>query len=137
MYTVNDVSERLNLSKHTIRYYTDQGLIPNLQRDKNNNRIFDDASLNWLIGVRYLKNCGMSIQDIREYNQLCLLGDSTIDERFDIILKQKALAEEQLLEAQKRYKYLEDKLELYEKIKNRQHTDTANPDKWPINQVTV
>ncbi|WP_321387889.1 MerR family transcriptional regulator [uncultured Enterococcus sp.] len=137
MYTVNDVSERLNLSKHTIRYYTDQGLIPNLQRDKNNNRIFDDASLNWLIGVRYLKNCGMSIQDIREYNQLCLLGDSTIDERFDIILKQKALAEEQLLEAQKRYKYLEDKLELYEKIKNRQHTDTANPDKWPVNQVTV
>ena len=41
-YTVKEVSERVNLSPHTVRYYTDQGLIPTLQRDEKGNRVFTD-----------------------------------------------------------------------------------------------
>lgn len=135
MYSVHDVSEKLKMSKHTIRYYTDQGLIPNLHRDQYNNRVFDEASMNWLIGVRCLKKCGMSIADIRSYNQLCLEGDETIEKRYDIILKQRDAAAKQLKEAQERVQYLENKLVLYDKIKKGQLSDTANPDTWPKQQL--
>ncbi|KAF1297548.1 MerR family transcriptional regulator [Enterococcus sp. JM4C] len=130
MYTVNEVSQKLNLSKHTIRYYTDQGLIPNLQRDEHNNRLFDETAINWLIGVRYLKQCGMSLKDIRTYNELCLIGEATIEKRYDIIAKQLESAAAQLEEAKERYHFLEDKLAVYEKIKQKQVTDTANPANW-------
>lgn len=33
MYTVKEVSKQLGLTQHTIRYYTDKGLVPNVQRD--------------------------------------------------------------------------------------------------------
>lgn len=41
MYTVKEVAKCLNLTEHTIRYYTDKGLVPSIKRDKNNTRIFN------------------------------------------------------------------------------------------------
>lgn len=46
MYTIDEISKLLDMSKHTIRYYTDLNLVPSLQRDKNGNRIFDEDSKN-------------------------------------------------------------------------------------------
>ncbi|EPZ40685.1 MerR family DNA-binding transcriptional regulator [Alicyclobacillus acidoterrestris] len=45
MYTVKKVTKMLDLTEHTVRYYTDKGLVPSVQRDINNNRLFDDESL--------------------------------------------------------------------------------------------
>lgn len=39
MYTVKEVAKLLGLTEHTIRYYTDKGLVPTIQRDKNNIRL--------------------------------------------------------------------------------------------------
>ena len=72
MYTVKEAAALLGLTEHTVRYYTDKGLVPSVKRDKNNNRLFDEESMNWLTGVKYLKQCGMSIETIREYVRLCL-----------------------------------------------------------------
>ncbi len=55
MYTVKEVAKLLDLTEHTVRYYTDKGLVPSLQRDKNNNRLFDQQSINWLRGAKHLK----------------------------------------------------------------------------------
>nr|WP_319941496.1 MerR family transcriptional regulator [Metabacillus sediminilitoris] len=52
MYTVKEVAKLLELTDHTVRFYTDKGLVPNLKRDKNNNRLFDDDSIKWLIGAK-------------------------------------------------------------------------------------
>lgn len=130
MYTVKEVAKLLDLTEHTVRYYTDKGLIPSVQRDKNNNRLFDDESINWLTGIKYLKQCGMSVKDIKTYVDLCLEGDSTIQERYEIILKQKAVALAQLEEAKRRVKYLEDKLNHYLDIIHHVIPDDTNPGKW-------
>jgi DNA-binding transcriptional MerR regulator len=106
MYTVKEVAKLLELSEHTVRFYTDKGLVPNLQRDKNNNRVFNDESIKWLVGAKNLKKCGMSVQDIKKYVDLCLEGDSTIQERYKIILKQKEEALTQLEEAKLMAEYM-------------------------------
>lgn len=130
MYTVKEVAKLLDLTEHTVRYYTDKGLVPSVQRDKKNNRLFDDVSINWLRGIKYLKQCGMSVEDIKTYVDLCLEGDSTIHERYEIILKQKAVALAQLEEAKRRVKYLEDKANHYLDIINHVIPDDTNPGKW-------
>ncbi len=48
--------------------------------------------MNWLIGIKHLKECGMTLDAIKTYIELCLQGDSTIETRYHIILKQKEIA---------------------------------------------
>jgi len=126
MYTVKEVARRLGISEHTIRYYTDRGLLPIVKRDKNNNRLFDDEAINWLIGIMNLKKCGMSLKDIKLYVDLCQQGKSSVPERYDIILKQKKAAEKQLEEAQKRVDYMNRKVDYYKTLLDND-MDGANP----------
>lgn len=137
MYTVKDVSKQLGLTEHTVRYYTDKGLVPSIQRDKNNIRLFDQESINWLVGVKYLKQCGMTVEDIKTYVDLCLLGASTIQERFEIILKQKEIAKIQFEEAKKTVEYMEEKASHYLDIMNGVITDDTNPGEWESKQKHV
>ena len=53
-----------------------------------NHRIFDDRDVAWIKSLTCLKNCGMSIQEMKVYIELCLQGEKTIPER-KIILAQK------------------------------------------------
>lgn len=135
MYTVKEVAEKLNLTEHTVRFYTDKGLVPNVQRDKNNIRLFDDESVNWLKGVKYLKDCGMSIEDIKRYVDMCLEGDSTILTRYEIILKQKEQAYKQLEAAKQRFQYMEKKTKHYLDIVNQVIPDDTNPGKWQTKTI--
>ncbi|WP_425458103.1 MerR family transcriptional regulator [Bacillus rubiinfantis] len=112
------------MTEHTV---TDKGLVPNLQRDKNNNRLFDQESINWLTGVKYLKQCGMSVEDIKTYVDLCLEGRSTIQERYEIIMKHKATALERFEEAKRTVKYMEEKANHYLDIINGAILDDTNP----------
>lgn len=127
MYTVKEAAKILNLTTHAIRYYTDKGLVPNIIRDKNNNRLFDERALRWLEGIKRLKECGMPIADIKNYVDLCLEGISTIEERYAIILEQKKRTEQQLQEVQQRLAYLEKKSNHYLEIINHQVADDTNP----------
>jgi len=130
VYTVKEVAMLLDLTEHTVRFYTDKGLVPNLQRDKNNKRLFDDEAINWLTGVKYLKQCGMSVEDIKTHVNLCLEGGSTIQALYDIIFKQKTIAQEQLEEAKRTVKYMEEKVNHYLDIINGVVTDDTNPGEW-------
>lgn len=132
MYTVKEIAKCLDMTEHTVRYYTDMGLVPPLQRDKNGNRLFDEASKNWLIGIKNLRGSGMSIKAIKEYVNLCLEGDSTIEVRYAIILEQKKRLEEQLKEMNQRYQYMEQKANMYQDIMNHGIPDNTNPATWSI-----
>jgi DNA-binding transcriptional MerR regulator len=130
MYTVKEVAKLLDLTEHTVRYYTDKGLVPSLQRDKNNNRLFDEQSINWLKGAKHLKQSGMSVEAIKSYVDLCLEGESTIQERYEILLDQKATALAQLEQAKLIVKFMEDKVNHYRDIINHVIPDDMNPGKW-------
>ncbi|TPR51628.1 MerR family transcriptional regulator [Apilactobacillus micheneri] len=127
---IKNVARIVGLNENTIRYYSDNGLIPNIKRDKNNHRIFNEEAINWLIGDKRMREAGMSINDLKEYVDLCLKGKSTIKKRYQIIQDLKSQAKTQLKEAQQRVDYLSKKSDIYEKgiINNSQ--DILNPKKW-------
>lgn len=88
LYTMKQACEKTGLSYDTIKFYCNEGLIPNVKRDKNNYRVFDDNDIAWIGSLSCLKNCDMSIVEMKEYLQLCLKGESTIPER-KVILEAK------------------------------------------------
>ena len=58
MYTMKQTCEKTNLSYETLKFYCNQGLVPNVKRDSNNRRIFDDRDIAWIQSLNCLKNCG-------------------------------------------------------------------------------
>lgn len=137
MYTVKDVAKLLDLTEHTVRFYTDKGLVPNVARDKNNNRIFDEESINWLRGAKNLKRCGMSVDDIKKYVELSLAGDATILERYEMVRKQKEQVMARLQEAQLMAEYITGKEQHYRRIANHQTEDNMNPTSWGSDSSTL
>jgi DNA-binding transcriptional MerR regulator len=105
-FTVKQLSDKYNLSAHTIRFYDDQGLFPDVTRNSHGTRLFSEEHLDWVNLVLCLRNTGMSIADIKHFIELSKKGDSSIPERYDIILNQKKKAEDDLKEMQKRLEVL-------------------------------
>lgn len=130
MLTVKEVSQKLEIIPHAVRYYTDNGLVPSVKRDEHNNRLFDQESINWLLGIKHLRKCGMSIEAIKEYVILCLEGDCSIMERLEIIKEQKQIIDLKIKEFQKSSQYLSEKINLYHKTINHEIGDITNPNTW-------
>lgn len=66
--------EKFGMTYETLKYYCNEGLIPNVKRDKNNYRVFDENNVNWINSLVCLKNCGISINDMKQYLSYCLQG---------------------------------------------------------------
>lgn len=130
-YTIKQFAEMFSVSEHTVRYYTDIGILP-CRRDGGNRRVFDDESANWMQGICCLKGCGASIEDIKEYCRLCLLPETenTLKARYGIILKQRDESYKRLKEAQTAADYMENKVKHYKDILSGRLPDDTNPQKW-------
>jgi DNA-binding transcriptional MerR regulator len=115
-YTIKEFSQKLNLSPHTLRYYEKEGLLPSTKRLNNSHRIYDDSDIPWVTTICCLRSTGMSISDLKHYVELCKQGDSTVQERKQIILHQKQKLEEQLQEVKKHLELINKKINLYDEI---------------------
>ncbi len=137
-YTIKQMAEMFDVTEHTLRFYTDSGLLP-CERDGGNRRVFNDESVNWMQGIKCLKGCGASIDDIKEYCRLCLLEESeeNLRARYEMILNQRAKAYKRLEEAEATVKYMDEKAAHYEAILAGLAPDDTNPRKWtPENRPT-
>jgi DNA-binding transcriptional MerR regulator len=113
MYTMKQAADRMNISVHTLRFYANEGLFPNITRDYNNNRRFSEADLEWIKLVQCLRETSMPISEIRQYIELFKEGEGTMAARLDMIERQKERAEAELEEMQKRIELLNWKTDLY------------------------
>ena len=88
MYSMKDVCRETGMTYEALKFYCNEGLIPNVKRGINNHRVFDERDIAWIKSLTCLKNCGMSIQEMKVYIGLCLQGEPSIPER-KVILTQK------------------------------------------------
>lgn len=130
-YTIRQMADMFQVTEHTIRYYTDIGLLP-CRRDKGNRRIFDDESVNWLQGIICLKGCGASIEEIGKYCELCRQPESkeNMEARYEIILRQRDEAYKRIEEAKATAEYMDKKVQHYKDILAGIIPDDTNPGKW-------
>lgn len=113
-YSIKEVAELMNVSTATLRYYDDEGLLPNIKR-VNGRRVFEEEDFKWLKLLSCMKEINMPIKKIREYVQLTQQGDSTLQARFEMILQQKQIILSQVEELNKCLKVFEFKEEYYKK----------------------
>jgi DNA-binding transcriptional MerR regulator len=112
-YSIAEVAEKTHLTTHTLRYYEKEGLLPFVDRSDSGNRDFKEKDLEWLELICCLKNTGMPIKQIREYIQLCLRGDNTLDIRKEIFIKHREEVMRQMNELQKNLDKINCKINFY------------------------
>jgi DNA-binding transcriptional MerR regulator len=90
-YTIRQVAEKMGVTVPTLRYYDKEGLLPFVDKKPNGTRVFKDEDFQWLEIITCMKNSGLPIKDIKKYMDLCKEGDSTLQERLEIFLKERKL----------------------------------------------
>ena len=116
MYNMKDVCDKTNLNYETLRYYCNLGLVPNVKRDKNNYRLFDDRDVAWINGLQCLRKCGLSIKELQEYMELAKKGQSTILQRKAMLDSKLSDLLDMKLEIDQSINYIHDKNMYYDKV---------------------
>ncbi|WP_342258700.1 MerR family transcriptional regulator [Spiroplasma endosymbiont of Dioctria linearis] len=110
---LNELANILKINESALRYYDSQGLITKLQRDKNNYRFILEEDLIFPKTVICLKKTGMSLKEIKKYLDFIEKGDSSIKERYEMILKQEEIVLNKLKDIQEQIEFIEYKKSLY------------------------
>lgn len=127
MYTIKEVADMMEISEHTLRFWAKSGFFPFVKRNHNNIRIFSDDDLGWVRIVKCLRSVGTENKAIKKYIDLCIIGDSTISERYEIIKSTKEKAVKQMQDLQKQLDLLDYKEEYYQNLIKHNLTDEWNP----------
>lgn len=127
MYTIKEVAEKMDISEHTLRFWAKSGFFPFVKRNQNNIRQFSDNDLEWVKIIKCLRSVGTENKAIKRYIDLCIVGDSTIEERYKIILGTKEKALMQMDELKKQLAILEYKENFYKNLIKNNLKDTWNP----------
>lgn len=116
MYTMMQVCREVGMTYQTLKFYCNEGLVPNVKRDKNNRRIFDEKDIKWINDLTCLKRCGMSIQEMKEYLDLCLQGASTIPLRKELLAKKQEALRLSIKELEDSVAYIDWKQNFYDEV---------------------
>lgn len=114
--TITEVSKKVNLSADTLRYYERIGLIPEINRSKSGIRNYTERDLNRIEFVKCFRNSGVSIETLIEYMKLLKKGDSTIEDRKQLLISQREVIQKRLDEIQNAFERLNFKIYNYEKF---------------------
>lgn len=116
MYSMKEACTLTNMTYENLKFYCNEGLVPNVKRDSRNYRVFDEHDIKWIQSLNCLKKCGMSIAEMKEYLALCMDGEGTIPERKMILAEKKETLLQSIAELQKSVAYIDWKQGFYDDV---------------------
>lgn len=114
MYSMKEACTLTNMTYENLKFYCNEGLVPNVKRDRRNYRVFDEHDIKWIQSLNCLKSCGMSIAEMKQYLALCMEGKGTIPERKVILAEKKETLLKSITELQKAVAYIDWKQRFYD-----------------------
>lgn len=113
---MKECCQMTGLNYDTLKFYCNEGLIPNVKRGKNNFRLFDDNDINWIKSLICLKKCNFSLKEMKTYINLFLKGKDSILERKQMLLEHRKQVEQQIESLKNTISFIDKKNELYDKF---------------------
>ncbi|NDJ27163.1 MerR family transcriptional regulator [Campylobacter sp. MIT 12-5580] len=113
-YTIIEVERQTGVPSTTLKFWIKKGLFPNLERDKNNVRYFSKSDVEWVKWIEYFRFTKMPIERIKHYIELYYKGDSTFEERKQMIKDQKDFIIKDMAQTKFILEKIDEKLKIYE-----------------------
>lgn len=111
--SISEVSRRTGLTIHTLRYYDDCGLLPDVQRDTNGYRQFSEDDLEWIGILKCLKTTHMSLDEMQQFTDLVSEGTGTYAERLTLLQAHRKQVEQRLQDIYDALAVIDDKIAYY------------------------
>ncbi|WP_265456996.1 MerR family transcriptional regulator [Enterococcus sp. HY326] len=109
MYTVAETAKIINTSPHTLRYYSNKGLLPFVERSESGIRLFKEEDFKWLFLIDCLKNTGMPLREIKQFVDWAMTGDETIDDRLAMFEEREIAVKEQIAQMEEYLAFIQYK----------------------------
>jgi Predicted transcriptional regulators len=123
IYSTQEVTKKLGLSKDTLRYYEKEKLLPLIERNQLGHRIYSESDIEWIFLIRCLRDTDMPILKIKQYVSLLKDNDkSSVLKRQDILHKHKNHIINKISTYQNLLKMVDKKLDFYNEFLNTQDT---------------
>lgn len=111
-YRIGDFAEMVGLNSPTLRYYEKEGLIKP-HRTENGVRYYTEQDAKWVRFLLHLKSTGMTIEQLKRYVKLRVEGDSTINQRIELLEEVRRNFEVEFQQLEDSWTVLNDKLDWY------------------------
>ena len=95
--TIKEVSEQLEITQDTLRYYEKVGMIPPVTRTEGGIRDYQEDDIVWVKLATCMRSAGLPVKVMIDYLNLYKQGNSTIQARCTLLKEQR----EKLLEQKK------------------------------------
>ena len=112
---ISEVSKKYNISPYTLRYYEKEGLLPNVKKNASGIREYSENDCNWVEFIKCMRGAGLSIEVLAKYIELFYKGDSTKEERKNILTEERAKLIEKRDAIQATIDRLDYKIDAYDK----------------------
>ncbi|MEH7549092.1 MerR family transcriptional regulator [Neobacillus vireti] len=114
LYSMKYVVENLNISAKTLRFYEEQGILPNVTRDEKGRRVYSEQHIDWISFIRCLRETGMPLSKIKEYKELYEVGNLTFLQREEMLIQHKLEVQKKIEESLKHLEEINYKIAMYE-----------------------
>ena len=112
--TIKEVSEELGLTQDTLRYYEKIGMIPPVSRTEGGIRDYQEKDIAWVKLATCMRSAGLPVKVMIDYLNLFQQGDSTIQERCNLLKEQRTKLLEQKKQIEETLEKLNYKIAKYE-----------------------
>lgn len=127
MYTIQQLTSMFHIPASTLRYYEDIGLLENVERNSQNQRVYNKSHVKRLNGIHCFKRTGMSISKILDFYKYEVNLDKNIDDILILVKEHETDIIEKIKILETDLIHIKEKVRYYSAIK--QAIEENSP--WP------
>lgn len=115
-HTIEEAAELTGVSKHTLRYYEREGLLPTIAKAPSGHRRYTDDDIGWIKFLQLLRATGMPIRDMKDFVALTYAGDHTIAQRVEVLERCRETLVKRMTEDREHLERLNFKIDYYTSV---------------------
>ncbi len=110
---IKEVAQKFNLTTDTLRYYEKEGLLGPVKKNKSGIRDYGEEDIKRIEFVKCMRDAGMPVVALKKYLDLLEIGEETLDERIELLKKERQKIKDKIDIMQKGYDKLTYKIKLF------------------------
>lgn len=115
-HTIEEAAELTGVSKHTLRYYEREGLLPAIAKAPSGHRRYSEDDIGWIKFLQLLRATGMPIRDMKDFVALTHAGDHTIAQRVEVLERCREALVKRMAEDREHLERLNFKIDYYTSV---------------------
>ena len=109
--TIGEAARLTGLTIHTLRFYDELGLLPQVKRAGNGHRAFDEDVLGWINILKCLRATQMPLADMQRFTRLAHQDANTLTQQRELLEAHRREIAQRMAEVEAAIEMIDHKIE--------------------------